>query len=185
MAETTAFDESEIPAILEAFDRALEAPLPANTGLKGCFALVCGVVLGVLTPEALKSMGVEVTGSAEYAVLMPAALLALLGLMWFLRGSGARIAALQDRAEEALVFLSGGAGHATPEERREAAVYLIGNAWNHDGHRHEIILDVEDVKNRLGEAYPFVLAVERVLVQHEKTWPVFGKVPQGGLPCDT
>lgn len=149
--------------VLRAFEAETRVETPPALAPVGCLMMTAAVTV-TISLVMLSRLGGFVPPAWFYGL---AGALLLGGAMIFLIFRRRAAAFIVRRAEEALARLAGG------ERSVEAAVSLLAAAGNSAGPVRLPAIDVQSVAHRLGEALPFVLQVERVLIAAGRIYPVF------------
>ena len=169
------FDAAEHMAIAAEWDRQAREPGPSNPAPVGCLVAVASVVVLLVIPWVGRKFFPD-PSSGGWALLAARAvgLLALLGgLAAALLGHGLARGKVRGKAEDAIAWLARNSSAASVEERRRAAVTVILHAYFSDGPSTESTFDFPTAVQQLGEALPYVAAVERALRKERKAYPVF------------
>ncbi len=180
------FDAQERAAIAAEWDRQAREPAPSNPAPVGCLvAVVSLVVLGLVVPWAGRKFFPDPSAGGGW-VLMAASAIALLALLGGLGaalfGHGLARGKVRGKAEDAIAWLAQNSATAAIEERRPAAVTVILHAYFSSGPSTESTYDFAEAARQLGEALPYVAAVERALRRERKAYPVFTGEEPMALP---
>jgi len=164
----------ERAAILAEADRVNAIPPGVNTSSPGCALLLLAVVLFVVGPPILRHVGAGTLAVVlKYLFLAVELTVIVMGIYWYFRGSGGAYAQTVVRAEKAIETIKS----TYPAGRRtkcgEAIARLLASSSYSDGPGMSSTFKVEEARQQLGEAMPFVIAVERFLVGEHKVSPVF------------
>ncbi len=167
--ESISFDETERAAIVAEYDRQARQPHVANLSPMGCVLMVIGVVIVLVIPK----LGLPIIVGRFLLVVVTLMILSGLILELFFGGGYAlRRASKAPRA--ALDWIEKSFDSGTPDERRQAAVTAIGQAYyTSGGPWTAATYDVASARRRLGSALAYVRAVEGVLVSERKIYRVF------------
>lgn len=172
--EFTSLTPEDRAAIVAEVDRTNAIPAGVNTSSPGCVMLIVAVVLFLSVPPMLRKLGVQaMTRGVGIAFLVVEAFLLLLGLVWYFRGSGGAYAKTVMRAESAIETIKSAfaAGHG--RECGEAVARLLASSSYSDGPGISSTFKVEQAREQIGAAMPFVIDVEKFLVSEHKVDPVF------------
>lgn len=174
----SAIDEPALPtaerqALVAEWTRLQNEPPPRERREIGCLTVVIAVILAVAGPYVLRWLGIELPPAWK---AMLAALLALA----FLGGAFVSLILVSGRyahayrlADAAVDWLAKNGAGGDPVERRKQAVTLLFHAFCSDGPSTSNTIGFEEARVRLGEALPYVMAVERALRTDLKIYPVF------------
>lgn len=170
MPET--FDASESDAILEAYQAAMQEPLPPASGQAGCLVALGAVAAFLVLPRVLDWLGIALPrslGIALGAVLLAAA---LAGGAVAITGGGRRSSAVRARFEAALDALRD-MDALTDQERHRAVGALLAHARTHSGPTTVSTMDLDVARERLGPALAYVEAAEHAVRTRADIDPVF------------
>jgi hypothetical protein len=166
--DAAAFTPEERTAILQEYDRVVSQPVPVNTSSVGCAMFLIALALFIFGPFVWRRVPVLTT---PFFIVEGA--LVLIGLFWYLRGSGGGYARASMGSEAALKVLAQPTAAVTDKLRAEAAAGLIAGAYYSHGPRTTTTFNVAASRQQLGPALPFVISVENLLIAERKASPVF------------
>ena len=172
MTEPIHLDRDERAAIVAEYDRLARQPVPPNKSSAGCSLMLLAVVFLIIAPRLVRALP-----HAPVLVLVIALVILLAGVVFFIFPGGGYARAAHS-AQEALAFLATGYP-GTPEERRNAAVAAVWYAFFSDGPSTTTTYDFDAARTQIGNALPYVQAVERVLVEERKAYTVFTAEKKG------
>ena len=155
-------------AILAEYDRLIAQPVPVNKTSAGCAILVLAAVLFFVAPVVLRRLP-----SLRLALLLLEVAAVLVGIFFSLFGGGGGYARASVGVESALEVLSKDPASVGAKDRREAAAFLIANAYYSDGPGMTTTFKFEEARTRLGGRLPYVIEVERLLIAERRASPVF------------
>mgnify|MGYP001767194385 CR=1 FL=1 len=158
------FDDAERAAIVAEWNRHLAEPRPKSLKDHGLLLIVAAVVVGAAGPAVAPAL----TGAARIVAGVFA--VAGIGLRLFgdrgLRWSVARV-------DAALAFFRASGTGGDPADRRRHAVTLVLRSEYASGPGTSTVFEPAKVGAELGDALPYVRAVERVLRGEVGASPVF------------
>lgn len=161
----------EVGLIRAALSEINSEPPPTDSGPYGCMLSLVAVVGLVVLPIVADRVGL--TGTA--LTVATAFLLGSIpgGLVWSMFGGafsrGKVIRAVDQAATELIELYPDG-----PMDRMIAlATRIIAHAHISTGPSTSTAYEAEEMAERLGPALPYVVRVERWLVEHEGVYPVF------------
>ena len=160
----------ERAAIVREYKRVAAEPGPANYSPAGCLLLVLSLLGFVFTPSVLRMTDLPVPGGA---LLVGWGILALVGIMLSMFGGSLSTSRVGYRAQENLRWLSEHPAGGRSEERRREAVSLLVHAYHSGGPWTVTTYEFDEARRTLGEALPYVMAVERVLREELDIYAVF------------
>jgi len=168
-----ALPTAERQALVAEWRRIQDEPPPRERREIGCLTTIIAVVLAAAGPYALRWFGIELHPGLKIALAAVLLLLFLGGaFVAFVLVSG-RYAHAYRQADAALTWLAQNGAGGDPAERRKQAVTLLFHAYCSDGPSTSTTINFEDARTRLGDALPYVMAVERALRTDLKIYPVF------------
>jgi len=165
-------DAAERETIIAVWRAEAAIPVPPDRSRIGCVAALLAIALAGALPPAIRTLGYTLPAGTSGIVLGTFAVIFAWGVFTGITGRSKRFNAVANRAAEALGRLTTHPADRGPEALR-AAVTLIQCAFFSSGPTTVTTLDVAAARERLGPALPFVLEVERVLVDASLTYPVF------------
>ena len=168
----TALPTAERQAIVAEWKRLADEPPPSDRRAIGCMTVIIAVALAAAGPPLARLAGFDLGQSLRIGASVVLVIAFLAGIVMAFLGSG-RFARDSRRAGQALEWLTTHGADADPEERRRQAVALLAHAYCTDGPSTVTTFDFEEVRQRLGEALPYVMTVERALRTDLKIYPVF------------
>jgi hypothetical protein len=140
----------------------------------GCTGLVLAAAGLALLPTVARLIGPR--GATAGAILL--GVLGVAGIALWLLGASLGLAPVRRRIESAVAVLTG-EGAAESEAALAAAVTLLVNAHHAPGPYTSETYAAEEMAGRLGNALPLVIAVEEVLLEDGRIYPVFTPVRSG------
>ena len=170
--EFTSLTAEDRAAIVAEVDRINALPPGVNTSSPGCAMLIVAVVLFLSVPPMLRKLGVQARG-VGIAFLVVEVFLVLLGMVWYFRGSGGAYAKTVMRAEEAIQAIQSTFAAGRGRECGEAVARLLASSSYSDGPGISSTFKIEQAREQIGTAMPFVIEVEKFLVAEKKADPVF------------
>ena len=173
VADDTSITTAERRALSAEWQRLQNEPTPPDRRAIGCITVVVTVALGAAGPPLARLAGFDLAQSLRIGATIVLALAFLAGLFMALFMGSGKFARDSQRAGAALEWLAAHGTQADAEERRRQAVSLLYHAYCSDGPSTVTTLDFEEAWRRLGEALPYVIAVERALRVDQKIYPVF------------
>jgi hypothetical protein len=167
------FTPAERAAIASEWRRLSAEPRPTNPRPYGCATFLVAGALFLALPSLVKALGQAMPEPLRLAI-MAALVLALAGgfVVGVFFGSGVYGRAAV-RARAALDWLAANPDSSDADERRANAVALVYYTVVWEGPTVATTHDPAESRGKLGTALPYVLAVERVLVEEVKAQPVF------------
>jgi hypothetical protein len=147
-------------------------PVPPDTSQLGCAVAIIAAALAAGLPPLLRFLGVALPPGAGGVVLGSFGIVFAWGIFRGLTGRAKGFNAVAGRAAEALGYLTTHPEDRSPAARR-AAVALLQCAFFSSGPSTASTFEIAAARERLGPALPFVLDVERVLVEGVTAYPVF------------
>lgn len=168
-------EAAERAAIIAEWERLRAEPRPPAPPPYGCATFLVAAALLLIVPQLLKLAGWELPRPLELVALVVLALAMAGGLFVSIFVGSGIFGRASNRANAAIDWLEANPGLGDPEERRRQAVTLLFNAVVSDGPTTSGTLDSDRARERLGANLPYVLAVERALVEERGLWVVFGE----------
>ena len=159
--------------ILAEWNRLRAEPRPSSPPPYGCATVIIATALLLLVLQLPKLTGWELP-SALQDVAAAILLLAIAGGLFFslFVGSG-RFAHDSLRANGSIEWLAAKSGTSDAAARRRHAVTLLFFAVTADDGPHmSSTFNSDQARARLGASLPYVIAVERVLVEERGLWTV-------------
>ncbi|MDG2283437.1 MAG: hypothetical protein P8L45_09960 [Longimicrobiales bacterium] len=147
----------------------LETPLPPAMGQLGCLAAIAGVVVLVVwlpVVDALPALSFFTPFVMLFAVLG-----AVGGPVFLMFGGQSGRNAGRAAIEASLRVFED--ANADRDELLRAAAVLLERAYISRGPSTELIIDVAEARDRVGEGLGLVLEVERHFAERFGSWPVF------------
>lgn len=147
----------------------LETPLPPAMGQLGCLAAIAGVLVLVAWPPVVEALP-ALSFFTPFVMLF--AVVGIVGGPVFLMfgGQSGRNAA-RAAIEASLRVLED--ANAERDEQLRAAAVLLERAYISQGPSTDLIMDVEEARERIGDGLGLVLEVERHFFERFGSWPVF------------
>ncbi len=178
MATDLPFD-STVPdprLVFETLAELRERPPPDDPSSVGCVVAIVAIVAFVFMPVISRSPGLNSTvlfgiGAALLAV-------AIVGGLVGIFGGGFASGAISTDVEEAIGQLLGAFPDGDPAVIREAALRILEGSTVTTGPTTVATFDRNEVASRLGDALPYVIAVERLLLGRREIYPVFTLRPR-------
>ena len=167
------FDAPERLALIAEWKRQAAEPLPPNLSQVGCLAMLAAVVLFIALPPLARALKVTLPPAVRVTVIVVAVVLLLGGRVVSQFGGTRGRQKVWNQSEAALAGLAAHGEGGDPAERRRAAVTVLLRAYHSDGPTTTAMLDGEAARTRLGAALPYVMDVERALIEELKIYPVF------------
>lgn len=167
------FDAPERLALIAEWKRQAAEPLPPNLSQAGCLAMLAAVVLFAAIPPLTRALKVTLPPAASAALIVLVVVLLLGGLVMSQFGGTRGRQKVWNQSEAALTWLAAHGAGGAADQRRRAAVTVLLRAYHSDGPTTSAMLDVEAARTRLGAALPYVMDVERALIEELKIYPVF------------
>ena len=147
----------------------LETPLPPAMGQLGCLAAIAGVVVLVAWPPVVDALP-ALSFFTPFVMLF--AVLGVVGGPVFLMFGGQSGRNAGRAAIEASLRVFEDA-NADREEQLRAAAVLLQRAYISQGPSTDLIMDVEEARERIGDGLGLVLEVEQHFSERFGSWPVF------------
>ena len=135
--------------------------------------MVLAVVVALAGPYLLRWLGIELTPPLKVTLAVVLLLVFLGGAFFALVLVSSTYAHAHRQADAAVAWLAQNGAQGDPAEMRRQAVTLLFHAFCSDGPSTTNTISFEDARARLGEALPYVIAVERALRVELKIYPVF------------
>ncbi len=170
------FDMAERQALAAEYDRIASQPGTVNYGPVGCVVALLAAVLLLVIPVLGRKFFPQPPTALVWIIRGLAAILAaavLGGLAVGFFGGGRGESKARRMAEDAMDWLARHHAGASPAERRQFAVTLLFHAYFSGGPYTVTTFASEDARRRLGDALPYVCAVERALRKERNIYPVF------------
>lgn len=168
-----ALTTAERQALVAEWTRLQNEPPPRERREIGCLTVVVAIVVGLAGPYVLRWLAIELHPAMKIALAAVLVLAFLGGAFVSLILVSGRYAHAYRQADAAVEWLAKNGAGGDPVERRRQAVTLLFHAFCSDGPSTSNTINFEDARNRLGEALPYVMAVERALRTDLKIYPVF------------
>ncbi|MGH9579382.1 MAG: hypothetical protein ACRD2R_00185 [Terriglobales bacterium] len=169
-------DSAERQALAREYDRIASQPRTVNYGPVGCVVALLAAVLLLVIPVLARKFFPQPPAALVWIIRGLGALLALTvlgGLAVGLFGGGRGESKSRQLAEDAMDWLARNHSSAPLAERRRFAVTILFHAYYSGGPYTVTTFASADARLRLGDALPYVLAVERALRRERNIYPVF------------
>lgn len=176
------FDATERLALIAEWKRQATEPLPPNLSQVGCLAMLVAVVLFIAIPPLTRALKLTLPPIVSAALVVVTVALLLGGLVMSQFGGTRGRQKVWNQSEAALAWLATHGAGGEPDGRRRAAVTVLLRAYHSDGPTTSAMLDVEAARTRLGAALPYVMDVERALIEELKIYAVFTGEPKADYP---
>ena len=159
------------PKVVETLAEVRERPPPNNPSSAGCVTAIVAIIALVFMPVIARipalTSGVLVGIGAVLIVV------AIVGGLVGIFGGGFVAGAISTDVEEAIEQLLEAFPNGNPAVLREAAVRILDGSTVTTGPTTVETFDRHEVEDRLGDALPFVMAVERILLERKEIYPCF------------
>jgi hypothetical protein len=168
-----ALPAAERRAVAAEWKRLEDEPPPLPRREIGCMTAVIAVLLALAGPPLLRWLGIELPPALKLALFAVLGLAILGGAFVGLVLVSGRYAHAYRQADAAVDWLARNGAGGDPEETRKQAVTLLFHAFCSDGPSTTHTIDFEGARARLGEALPYVMAIEHALRTDLQIYPVF------------
>ena len=178
MATDLPFDPTALDPrlVFETLAELRERPPSGDRSSAGCVAAIIAIVAFVFMPVISRIPGLN------SAVLLGigAALLAvaIVGGLVGIFGGGFVAGAISTDVEDAIGQLLGAFPNGDPAVIRESTLRILEGSTISTGPATVATFDRHEVADRLGDALSYVIAVERLLLEHREIYPVFTPPPR-------
>jgi hypothetical protein len=158
-------------AVFQALQEFRDEPPPSDPTSAGCIVAMIALIVLVFMPVAVQFSPLSggwlgVIGLALGGVVIVGSLVGIFG------GGSVRGGRAED-VEEAVHSLVNGLPHAASDLLTRAAVRLLDQSMTSAGPATVATFDRAEVATQLGDALPFVMAVERILLERDAVHPCF------------
>lgn len=170
------FDSVEREALAQEYDRIASQPRTVNYGPVGCAVALLAAGLLFVLPALGRKFFPQPSTVLVWIIRGFGAFLALAvlgGLAVGLFGGGRGESKARQLAEDAMDWLARHHTDGPLAERRQFAVTILFHAYYSGGPYTVTTFASEDARRRLGDALPYVCAVERALRRERNIYPVF------------
>ncbi len=157
--------------IIDTLERLRDGPPPSDPSSAGCVAAIVAVITLVLMPFFGQSL--DLSSRTMLGIGIALGLVALLGGIFGIFGGalprGAVIAEVEEAIQELIVEWPDG----DPAVIRRAAIKILDGSMVSTGPASVETFDAKEVAIRLGPALPYVLGIERFLLERQVIYPAF------------
>ena len=169
--EPRTLTDEEAAAVLSVVEELQAAPSPRDPRPVGCLTAIAAVAGLVAVPWLAGNLGLGIGAARATAVVLVLAL--IIGGLLAVFGGGFVSGAVRAEVERSLARLEEGQLDLPVEVLRRATVRILLDAHIVVGPTSVRAYDPEAAAARLGDALPYVLAVERLLLDGGSIYPVF------------
>lgn len=157
--------------VAETLARVSNRPPPKNPASAGCgAAIIFGVALATLPFVA---RFIPLSGGWLIAIGIGLGVVVLVGALLSVFGGGFVAGAVGSDVEEAVEELLAAFPDGDPATLRRAAVRILDQSTVSTGPTTVETFDRSEVAERLGDALPYVIRVERILLERDEIYPCF------------
>ena len=157
--------------IIDTLERLRDGPPPSDPSSAGCVAAILAIITLVLMP--FFGQGFDLSSGTMFGIGIALGLVALLGGVFGIFGGalprGAVIAEVEEAIQELMVEWPDGDTAVI----RRAAIRILDGSMVSTGPTSVETFDAKEVAIRLGPALPYVLGIERFLLERQEIYPVF------------
>ena len=161
----------EARAIQAAMSEMRTEPPPRDTGAMGCLLSILAVMGLIALPIVAARVGLMGTPLILIKVALGGAV--VVGLVWNVFGGAFSRGAVSGRVEQAITELIAIHPDGPSDRMLALATRIICDAYVSTGPATTTTFESTEVAERLGPALPYVIGVERWLVEHEGVYSVF------------
>ena len=157
--------------IIDTLERLRDGPPPSDPSSAGCVTAIVALITLVLMP--FFGQGFDLSSGTMFGIGVALGLVALLaGIFGIFGGAlprGAVIAEVEKAIQELIVAWPDG----DPAVIRRAAIKILDGSMVSTGPTSIETFDAQEVAILLGPALPYVLGIERFLLERQEIYPAF------------
>ncbi len=160
--------------IMDTLARVRERPPPTDPSSGGCVAAIVAIITLVLMPFIGRAF--DLSGGAMLGLGIAIGLVAVGGGFLGIFGGGFVRGAIATDVEEAIEELVVQWPDGDPAVIRRAAIRILDGSMVSTGPTSIETFDAKEVAIRLGPALPYVLGIERFLLDRQEIYPAFTRL---------